>query len=136
MKQHSKKNHLWKGILFALVFSMISSGLYAQQKKVSSPKTAWVLLKTQANVSLYYQSKKCHDETVILVRIVNANAHNGLVSWSLWGEEMVNQYAVVAHDDIAGSCPNALQKDSNFDLVAYIPAHKSIKDLSANFKID
>ncbi|MEY3450716.1 MAG: hypothetical protein RL711_541 [Bacteroidota bacterium] len=136
MKQHSKNNHLKKGIYFALLFTMVTIGSFAQQKEERSKNKGWVLLKTKDNISIYYQSKKCSNEKVVLVRIVNNNTHNGIISWSLWGEEMANQYAVAGNVDISGSCPNTKQTDTNFDLVAYIPSHKSLKDLKANFKVD
>jgi hypothetical protein len=111
----------------------VSSFLFALSPKNNFDD--WTLLKTQNNVSVYYKTSICSTNNVVFIRIVNSNQMNAVVSWSLWGGDPVNEYAIIGNQEMIGICPDENNKSSTKDLVDFIPSGKTSADIVASITI-
>lgn len=111
-------------LLFSLGAFSMGSASFAQVAAGESEK--WTLIKTENNVSVYYEQGICNGKDVLFVHIVNNNGNIAKVNWSLWENTSAKSLEVKANETVSGSCQNRLPM---FTLTEVIPTGKSVNDL-------
>ena len=93
------------------------------------------MLQTSDNVSVYYRTDVCAGKDVVFIKVVNSNQRNSVVSWKLWAGAEKNTIAVDGNSTTEGICPSAGDENLLTDLIDYVPAGLTIRDMNADITV-
>lgn len=117
-------------LLTGLGMLFLSLNTFAQKQNGGNEN--WTLLKTEGNVSVYYEQGTCGNAEVVFIRFVNNSSTTADINWSLWDGSKAKSISVNADETITGSCEN---RPRTFMLTERIPSGKTIKDLHIQIQV-
>lgn len=131
---HTNQNYLFMKKKISSIFSvlLLAALLFSVNTLSAAKKTAdWVLLKSEKNVSVYALQSNCEGRDVIILKVVNENADEVTLSWTLWGESSAKTLKINPKDVTQGGCESTARKALN----DYVPEGKTFDSLKAEITI-